>query len=241
MKSRIRIWALLSLVLGFATGCACSPSLPPYDLPTRVEDPDSVDKSLLTGEPCAPPCWYGLVPGESSADEVLSTLRSLPFVDPDSIDEDFISWESSVSRAGYSIGRIRIEEGKIRAIDIDLEYDLTLQELIDVLGEPAGYEMIAHPSQPDGFGPTCYTHRVIFIWPENGLSAELIFYLPELVSEGEPILSPDLYYIRRVSYRVPGSTPQDFIEANGVSAADARERIECCYHEWQGIDNVTMP
>lgn len=141
MKTHITIWALLSLVLMLATGCYCSESLPPYDLPTRVEDPDSVDKSLLTGEPCAPPCWYGLVPGESSADEVVSTLKSLPFVDGDSIIEDFITWKSSVMNTDDYVGYIRIEENKVELLSIELEYDLTLQELIDVLGEPAGYDV----------------------------------------------------------------------------------------------------
>jgi hypothetical protein len=31
-------------------------------------------------EPCAPPCWYGIIPGETSYDEALKIIASLPFV-----------------------------------------------------------------------------------------------------------------------------------------------------------------
>jgi hypothetical protein len=44
-------------------------------------------QSFLSDEPCAAPCWYGLVPGESSKADVLRVLAELPFVDMSTISE----------------------------------------------------------------------------------------------------------------------------------------------------------
>lgn len=39
-----------------------------------------VDESWTTGEPCSPPCWYGVIPGVSNKEEALNTLTTLPFL-----------------------------------------------------------------------------------------------------------------------------------------------------------------
>ena len=35
-------------------------------------------RSLFEGDPCAPPCWFGLTAGESTAEDVIATFRSHP-------------------------------------------------------------------------------------------------------------------------------------------------------------------
>ncbi|HUW96175.1 MAG TPA: hypothetical protein VMW58_10345, partial [Anaerolineae bacterium] len=55
------------LILGLCVGCG---------------EPAPLDKSLLTGEPCEPPCWQGLVPGTSTEAEVDEFLATSEYVEP---------------------------------------------------------------------------------------------------------------------------------------------------------------
>jgi hypothetical protein len=45
------------------------------------------DRSLFTGLPCAPPCWQGIVPGETTAEEAMQILRASPYVKQDNIEK----------------------------------------------------------------------------------------------------------------------------------------------------------
>ncbi|HUW14593.1 MAG TPA: hypothetical protein VM537_33040, partial [Anaerolineae bacterium] len=54
------------LILGLCVGCG--------------EPPPPVDTSLLTGEPCEPPCWQGLTPGESTEEDVAEFMKATRFV-----------------------------------------------------------------------------------------------------------------------------------------------------------------
>ncbi|NIO00126.1 MAG: hypothetical protein GTN93_33480, partial [Anaerolineae bacterium] len=40
-----------------------------------------VDTSLLSGDPCEPPCWQGLVPGVSTEEEVNEFIQTSELVD----------------------------------------------------------------------------------------------------------------------------------------------------------------
>ena len=59
-----------------------------------------VDKSLLKGEPCAPPCWQGTTPGTTSETRAVYILKRLEFVNPDSVRVDKysegerVTWET---------------------------------------------------------------------------------------------------------------------------------------------------
>jgi hypothetical protein len=65
----------------------------PTPLPTVTPTPNRpTDESLLTGQPCAPPCWQGLMPGVTSAEEVGVFLENSPYAD---------DWERE-ERAGNS-------------------------------------------------------------------------------------------------------------------------------------------
>ena len=53
---------------------------------SRHQDGSSlVDRSFLTGQPCTPPCWYGLEPEKATEEDVISTLKTLPFVESSTI------------------------------------------------------------------------------------------------------------------------------------------------------------
>lgn len=72
--------AILSISFSiFISSCRRSLQNPTI-IPTPIEDPSLIDKSWLTGNPCKAPCWYGLVPGESSFEDALSVVDTLPFI-----------------------------------------------------------------------------------------------------------------------------------------------------------------
>jgi hypothetical protein len=50
-------------------------------------------------DPCVPPCWYSIMPGETSYDEALGIIASLPFVrDIGTHDRDRSTWITWVAR-----------------------------------------------------------------------------------------------------------------------------------------------
>jgi hypothetical protein len=56
--------------------------------PTPTLEPSLIDSSILTGLPCAAPCWYGLEIGRSTKSDILATAQTLSFIDPKGIAEE---------------------------------------------------------------------------------------------------------------------------------------------------------
>lgn len=83
-----------------AAGCKFSAT---GDLAKPTVDP-LADQSFLNQQPCASPCWYGLEPDKSSAKEVYTTLSTLPFVDPTTIEEWGYIWldDNRAKQVGFS-------------------------------------------------------------------------------------------------------------------------------------------
>jgi hypothetical protein len=79
---RGRIIALFLPALLFVTilsGCT-SPA-------ATMSTPEPIERSFLTDEPCAAPCWYGLIPGKSTKADAHRVLAEMPFVDQATIRE----------------------------------------------------------------------------------------------------------------------------------------------------------
>jgi hypothetical protein len=118
-------------------------------------EPPPLDTSLLTGEPCEPPCWQGLTPGESTEEDVAEFMRATRFVDTRSVRRSsytrltrggeevagvIIYWRST---AGLSTcNRFSIEEGVLKYITICPDSGVTLGRLIDRYGPPEKYRAI---------------------------------------------------------------------------------------------------
>ena len=84
----IKYQTILGLLLvALVTGCAAwgwgvAPT------PTPTLDPSLIDSSILTGIPCAAPCWHGLKIGRSTKSDILATARSLSFIDSKEFPEE---------------------------------------------------------------------------------------------------------------------------------------------------------
>ncbi len=102
---------------------------------------NSQDPALFLGKnTCVVPCWYGMTPGKSTAEEVEAILQSLPFVSPSSIEVHSaqgladISWRFTNEASGYGVVTFDrsglLQETRIRTIG------LSLGDALDALSAP---------------------------------------------------------------------------------------------------------
>jgi hypothetical protein len=236
-------WLLLaSGALSSCQSQTCDTAFPKYP---RITDTAKLDRSLTTGEPCMPPCWQGLVPGESTEEDVMAVLETAPFVEGGSImraqtsdgDEATIRWGSSASDLRTSAGVIYITNGRVSLIDIQIEYRLTRQELVSIIGEPDGYFVL----EIQHSGPRCFSYSVPFIWLEEGFVAGPSLTRRDPVPKGEDLLSPDMFFIEYAYYSSPFSRPMDALMGTGLDEASAQLAEAKTYREWQGFDTITIP
>jgi hypothetical protein len=138
------IMAMFQLVL---LGCSKS---------TPTHAPELVDKNPFTGIPCEAPCWHDLTVGESNESDVMSKLPTLTFIDQNAIDTHKLSLPSLdpfVYAQGTEITadckysakhcvRLRIVDNVLTEIVVTIDYEITLQEAIEYLGDPhyIGYQ-----------------------------------------------------------------------------------------------------
>lgn len=113
---------------------------------TSCSAPPPLDTSLLTGDPCEPPCWQGLTPGVSTAQQVEDFLSASQYVKPDSLDRErwgttrTISWESTAWwTANAAPNALTLHGDTLMVIWIQLDYELTLEDLLDRYGPPQRY------------------------------------------------------------------------------------------------------
>jgi len=110
--------------------------------------PELMDKSPFTGNPCAAPCWYGLEIRISDESEVVSTLKSLNFLDEESLQIDSTSVPGFDSknlvpgkiiradclRSKYTCLVLKIADGKLRDVGIFLK--MPIDEVVAYIGNP---------------------------------------------------------------------------------------------------------
>lgn len=104
------------------------------------------DPSFLSGEPCAAPCWYGLVPGVSNEAQVMATLSGLSFIDPNSLRQLRTAWMedqgATVVRFGCTYqpmvecGFATISMDVLKALSLMTHRGLTLGLVLEKVGTP---------------------------------------------------------------------------------------------------------
>ncbi len=149
------------------------------EAPSTEVPPQFIDQSLESGIPCYPPCWYGIEAGESDIEEIKETLKSLTFINSDSIRErESQVWDPVL---GDHVN------GKLLAVDYDkpenhqalgflivddrvwdftlyLNYSLSFKDLIYNIGSP---DYVRFFNQR-GLFPGCNQQ---LIWLEKGIKA----------------------------------------------------------------------
>ncbi len=139
---------LMSIIGALLLGCSSLESTP---------SPEQMDRSPFASDPCAAPCWYGLIIGESSENEALSKISTLTFIDSNSIQlfressapgldpKDSNYAAQIVANCIYPEERcliLRTEGYTLTEIEVVLNYEITLESAIEYLGVPdyIGYQ-----------------------------------------------------------------------------------------------------
>jgi hypothetical protein len=126
----------------FLFGCA-KPSASPSS--------DQMDNSPFTGIPCVAPCWQGLLIGKSSETDVMSTLPTLTYINPDSIQlfrmgsapglnpKDY-EYEAEIVANCKSPEKqclaLRTKNYILTEIELIFNYEMTVDEAMGYLGNP---------------------------------------------------------------------------------------------------------
>jgi hypothetical protein len=136
------------------------------------------DVSLLTGEPCEPPCWQGLVPGASTEGEIERFLTSSGLVNRSSIHRGRLSrggetvgvsiqWLSTANTQGaHARNSFDLEGGILQDMTIYMDTQVTLEELFGRYGPPDRYVAAAS-------GIHLTEARVTLFYPEHGFTARV--------------------------------------------------------------------
>lgn len=180
-----------------------------------------VDRSFLTGEPCAPPCWYGLELDKSSKADVFATLKGLPFIDPVAIREAGTVWlDDDVAQEiiygclqpkDAQCGGVLVSKDKVKLMWMFVGHELTFETVVYQLGPPNSldYGVFNH----DG---GC---RISLNWPEQNISIDSVnkeSYAPcQAIKNGEGVSANAK--VRLIAYLVKEGFPKPVGCCNGIA------------------------
>lgn len=118
---------------------------------TSCTDEALVDRSFITQEPCASPCWYGLELEQSSKDDVYAVLKELSFVDNNNIREVGAAWRdyenaTTITSACLHPRKSRcvnflLSDDRLKRMWISVNYELTFSTVVQMFGPP---DYVAH-------------------------------------------------------------------------------------------------
>jgi len=163
----------MTLLLG---GC-CSPGeLGPN--PTQTVDRSLMDRSLLSGLPCAAPCWYGLKLGVSTSGEATAVVAALPFLNPGVASEGLTSYWDEATQESLAAVLVRFAckqpdqtcatlvfvDGILVQIYLSPSYELSFREVVARLGAPDFVQVMRYHAEAPKF---C---RIGLIWASRDMT-----------------------------------------------------------------------
>jgi hypothetical protein len=195
-------------------------------------EPPPLDMSLLTGEPCEPPCWRGLTPGVSTEEEVLeyaASSRDLADSYRDtSAGRTVIQWQTHCAVTQRVDNFLLIRDDVLSVVMVCLDYQFTLEQLLEAYGPPEKF-------RANWKGGSSIDAEVILFHPTSGLASRL-----ELKpSDGGYDLRPESK-VMRVWYFAPMSLDGLFDVAGWVPFPDKREDAEIVLQDWQGYGLIEL-
>ena len=153
------LWVFTVIILLVASGCVFA-------------TPDNTNKipapHTILDNPCHLPCWYNIVPGDTTITEAENILYKIDFVDVRSVDKKYqeesfrttISW---IAVHPYDIhGKVLGEEGIVKRLRIEGKFGISLDDIFDNYGPPSAYT--ANFTIP----ATVTQWEYLLFYPENG-------------------------------------------------------------------------
>ncbi len=230
MKRKKQFVGIVAAIIVILTTNSCAFPLPMFD--TRIR-PVVSDGSLVTVEPCIPPCWYDILPDSTTTTAVLEKVRLLEFVNPTSVErtnqavysgtDDAIRWSYRGTKDFG--GGIYIAEDVVKWFRVDHPNYLVLEDIVASIGEPDW----VWAGRVGGAGNH---HFFRFVFEELGLMLESQMYgdnspMPETV-----IVIPDIQ-IDEAYYFAPRNLAQYLMDIRGVSE-DGLDGVMNDYQNWPG-------
>ena len=214
-----------ALALCVLAGMACLNSCAP-------KQEALVAQGLLTGEPCGPPCFQGLVPGSSTEDDVRQFLRSGeyavgPYAVIDRSEEGVlvILWDRR--GLGGQRNEFQMQDHVLSLMSMYVDSDVTLEQVLNRYGAPSKFEAGLNLSG------RVYTWVSLF-YHEDGMMLDLYLYdnVPQLKPETE---------VARVSYFEAVPLDEAIATLQGKKG-QALEDFELqwleYWHDWEGYGVV---
>jgi hypothetical protein len=226
----VLIFLVTLLLLG-----GCQPGREPAATPR----PDGVEpRDVIIGADCPLPCWYGIVPGTSSDEDLLTVLHGLEFVDGATISRDSwsgkpgyesIVWDNTDYDRSNQDGIVYLDQNDIvETVIVRPHIPVTVEDFFSIAGEPDYF------SVSQGADPYPRTFFVQFIWPSQGVS--LIFW--EARGSRRAQLVDSATVVTQIRYFAPQESIEDFLfEYTGASEWTIDEYLDA-YPQWQGLEAV---
>lgn len=157
---------------------------------------EGMTRGLLTGVPCAPPCWQGFTPGRVvDRDGLARQLRKLPGVSSVREDGNTLKWLWNTQRGVNSI--CIGQDNSIQSISLQVDFELTVEEIIGKYGLPDAIN-----AAPFGYGENVYILMNLF-YPQHGLTCRV-----QVLPYDHPALEP-----HSVVYEVTYTPTAESVEA----------------------------
>jgi hypothetical protein len=179
---------------------------------------------------CEPPCWHGLIPGESTREEVVNALDNAAFVDTfsaASTNNSSIVWDSSLEVAEdmRSGGKLIIQDDTYVYSEVELGYQVTLGEITEYLSEDALFIGVPLTARQN-------CGSVELVWPEHGFAVRLF------TRYRDADITPTTL-IKTVSYFEPDDNGRNYVLgplARDPYSEDAVDDIVEGFHSWGGYN-----
>ena len=181
------------------------PTRAPVRISTRrpedalVLSDEELSARWLSGTPCRPPCWEGITPGETTAEDAFDILSANPLftqVQIDRFPEDRLGYISFFMRSS------RLDEGVVIYHDYSTEtvfavylyglWNENLGKLIQAFGEPSHVEVGLFPSERGGTINDRWFVKVL--WLPQGLALGAYGMIPAPDIGADLPLSGAIYY-----------------------------------------------
>ncbi len=146
----------------------------------------------MTDSPCAAPCWQWIIPGKTTSAEAWHILSELEFVNHDHYPfrgkggekgVEWIAWRTLAGGDSAKLGSYYAYDGVVTQIEVPLDFELTLQEVLDKYGAPD--KLLAYQ-----VGSDILNTSIHFYYPQQGL----IF-----VSWADPVPPSDSFALNSVT------------------------------------------
>ncbi len=197
------------------------------------------DASLLTRQPCAAPCWYGITPGittEAAARALLPTVRFYSAADDVTENrQGTVAWTTWYYTDSRLVNRLTVDHGVVSVIHVEPGLPFTLKDIVSIYGSPPGTEI----KVVAGSETLRSTVSVSLYYPDDGLLVKFLVYDGPLKAGFD--LSPDSTGISFEIYPHTASLEAMVARIQAVALAQATNYVSKHLRPWPGFDSVILP